>query len=155
MICDPDALDELSAGRLDGARAAAVETHARDCERCRRELEWLRAERDLMRRRAADAPSVQKLWRGVERRLAEQPRRPAQALALALARTLARVALPALVTAAAAVAVIAWSRWRPPLRAPSAQSVTRQIERHIAARGFDRDYAASLASVVIQLEPPP
>ncbi|HZS41695.1 MAG TPA: hypothetical protein VFF06_32920 [Polyangia bacterium] len=149
MICDPDALEELAAGRLSGpddrARAAALEAHARACERCRRELEWLRAERELMQRRAAAAPPQQRLWRGIERRIAETPRRSA----------LGRMALPALMAAAATFAVIWWSRWRPPLRAPSLRSAGAQVERQIAARGYDREYAASLSSVVIQLEPPP
>jgi putative zinc finger protein len=69
--CDMEALEALALGELDEARAREVEAHAADCASCKRELEWLRAERELMSRRAADQePVPPELWRGIEARIA-------------------------------------------------------------------------------------
>lgn len=68
--CDMEALEALALGELDEARAREVEAHAADCASCKRELEWLRAERELMSRRAADQePVPPELWRGIEARI--------------------------------------------------------------------------------------
>ena len=45
--------EELEAVALGEAEGAAVEAHAADCAECARELSWLRAEAQLVRRRPA------------------------------------------------------------------------------------------------------
>ncbi len=68
MSCEPELLELLASGRLDGITAAEVEAHAAGCATCRDELGWLRAERELVVRRAAMAPMPPELWRGIEAR---------------------------------------------------------------------------------------
>src|SRR5262249_9349626 len=64
----------LALGELDSARAREVEAHAAGCASCKRELEWLRAERELMSRRAAQAaPVPADLWRRIEARIHVAP----------------------------------------------------------------------------------
>jgi anti-sigma factor RsiW len=151
MKCNPEVLEELAGGRLDGARAAEVTAHAAGCDDCARELEWLRAERELFARRAASAgaPPAQRLWRGIERRIAETPRRSA----------FSRLALPAVLAAAAALAVVAWNARRVTMEAPTERvaSTSSRVEHRVtgAGHGADGEYAAQLASVVLGLEPPP
>lgn len=69
--CPLDELIALARGELDEARAAEVAAHAAGCEACGAELEWLRAERRLLRERAASpAAPPPHVWQGIERRLA-------------------------------------------------------------------------------------
>src|SRR5207249_7430277 len=77
--CDLEALEALAMGELDEARAAEVEAHAAGCASCKRELEWLRAEREVVSRRAAgESPVPAELWRGIEARIAPAPKRAAR-----------------------------------------------------------------------------
>src|SRR5207247_10713187 len=51
-------LEALALGQLE--RAAEIEQHVKGCAQCARELEWARAERALLSRRAT--PDVRALW---------------------------------------------------------------------------------------------
>jgi hypothetical protein len=77
-VCDHDELEALAAGELSTEVSGEVATHAAGCAQCGEELRWLRAEREVMRRRAAHAPlppnELADLWSGVEARLATRPR---------------------------------------------------------------------------------
>jgi anti-sigma factor RsiW len=74
-----EALEALALGELSEARAQEVEAHAAACASCKRELEWLRAERELMSRRAAQSERLPaELWRGIEARLGSAPVGPAR-----------------------------------------------------------------------------
>ena len=62
-------LDALCSGELPPELGSQVEDHARRCPSCGRELAWLRAERELVARRAAKAPAPDdSIWRKVEER---------------------------------------------------------------------------------------
>jgi len=62
-------LDALCSGELPPELGSQVEDHARRCPSCGRELAWLRAERELVARRAAKAPALgDSIWRKVEER---------------------------------------------------------------------------------------
>jgi anti-sigma factor RsiW len=71
--CNPELLETLALheAALPPAEAAAARAHAATCPDCQRELLWLRAERDLLRRRQqALAPmDLDRLFAGVETRL--------------------------------------------------------------------------------------
>lgn len=77
--CNHEDLETLVDGGLQPEVAAEVSAHAASCAECGEELRWLRAEREVMRRRAARAPlpasDLQQLWNGVESRLEKQPPR--------------------------------------------------------------------------------
>src|SRR5216683_3033642 len=97
-----------AAGELEGAAA-----HVATCVECARELSWLRAERELLARRAEAQPALPPaLWEGVAARLAREPpqtfarsvRRSARGLA---AQRPPRRALAAAVAAACAAAAFA------------------------------------------------
>lgn len=60
-------LDALSARELSSPIEAELRTHARQCARCRHELNWLESERRLFRHRAG-RDEVAALWQGVEAR---------------------------------------------------------------------------------------
>ena len=63
-------LDALCSGELPPELGSQVEDHARRCPACGRELAWLRAERELIARRAAKAPALDKsIWQKVEARV--------------------------------------------------------------------------------------
>jgi len=63
-------LDALCSGELPPELGSQVEDHARRCPSCGRELAWLRAERELVTRRAAKAPALDKsIWQKVEERI--------------------------------------------------------------------------------------
>jgi len=63
-------LDALCSGELPPELGSQVEDHARRCPACGRELAWLRAERELIARRAAKAPALDKsIWQKVEQRV--------------------------------------------------------------------------------------
>jgi len=63
-------LDALSSGELPPELGSQVEDHARRCPSCGRELAWLRAERELIARRAAKTPAIDKsIWQKVEARV--------------------------------------------------------------------------------------
>lgn len=66
--CDHDALDALARGEVIADRAD-LDRHLARCAPCERELAWLRAERDLMRARAAAPTPVEHLWGGISDRL--------------------------------------------------------------------------------------
>jgi len=73
--CQPELLEPLAFGALDGVRAGEVEAHAASCPRCRDRLRWLRAERELMARRIASAPPLpEEMWREIEMRAFGDPR---------------------------------------------------------------------------------
>jgi len=62
-------LDALCSGELPPELGSQVEDHARRCPSCGHELAWLRAERDLVARRAAKAPALdESIWQKVEKR---------------------------------------------------------------------------------------
>jgi hypothetical protein len=101
-VCDPEALEALVADALSPERAAALQTHARTCSDCGRELAWLRAERRLMVERKSAEPGLPAdLWRAVENRIggATPVRRSRPG-----GRFLARLAFPVLTGAAALAA---------------------------------------------------
>src|SRR5256885_16434820 len=76
--CDREALEALALGELDEARAQEAFAHIAGCASCKRELEWLRAERELMSRRAADQePVPPELWRGIEAQITPPVQRSA------------------------------------------------------------------------------
>jgi anti-sigma factor RsiW len=72
--CDLEALEALALGELDEAGAQKVAAHVAQCASCKRELEWLRAERELIARRESE-PVPPALWRGIEARLAPKRER--------------------------------------------------------------------------------
>jgi hypothetical protein len=62
-------LDALCSGELPPELGSQVEDHARRCPSCGHELAWLRAERELVARRAAKTPALDKsIWQKVEER---------------------------------------------------------------------------------------
>ena len=62
-------LDALCPRELPPELGSQVEDHARRCPSCGHELAWLRAERDLVARRAAKAPALdESIWQKVEKR---------------------------------------------------------------------------------------
>lgn len=71
--CNPEVLEALALheAALPEQEAAAARAHAATCPDCQRELLWLRAERDLLRRRQqALAPvDLNRLFTGMETRL--------------------------------------------------------------------------------------
>jgi anti-sigma factor RsiW len=80
MTCDDARLEALAYGELDPQEAAVERAHASHCARCRRELQWLRAERHLVHGRPLRAvpPAVR---RRVEARWPEPRRRGGRWLA--------------------------------------------------------------------------
>jgi hypothetical protein len=96
--CNSSDLEALALGELAPEQAQAVLEHASGCQACRDELAWLRAERDLMARRARQKDDLPpELWRGVERRLAagteRRPRSRAVWVAVTAGFALAAAAL--------------------------------------------------------------
>jgi anti-sigma factor RsiW len=77
--CSHEDLEALVDGGLQPEVASEVSAHAASCAECGEELRWLRAEREVMRRRAARAPlaagDLSHLWSGVESRLDKRPPR--------------------------------------------------------------------------------
>lgn len=71
--CDLEALEALALGELDQASAQNVQAHVAQCASCKRELEWMRAERELIARR--DEPAPVALWQGIEARIAPKRER--------------------------------------------------------------------------------
>jgi anti-sigma factor RsiW len=137
-------LDALCSGELPPELGTQVEDHARRCPSCGRELAWLRAERALIARRAAETPALDKsIWQKVEERAYAplQLRRGRQTLVGAVVA----------VSAAAALAVIV--RPAPPrvpgIAAPDAarQDETARTPPAPAALALDRaegDYRSAL-----------
>jgi hypothetical protein len=138
-------LDALCSGELPPELGTQVEDHARRCPSCGRELAWLRAERALIARRAAQTPALDRsIWQKVEERAYEpiQLRRGRQTLVGAMVA----------VSAAAALAVIV--RPAPPPRAPgiaapdaALQDETARMPPAPAALALDRaegDYRSAL-----------
>lgn len=62
--CRESDLDALLAGELSAEEAGRVGAHASACEACARSLEWLRAERGWMARRARRQPARRALATG-------------------------------------------------------------------------------------------
>lgn len=60
-------LETVAAGEAPPALEAEVVAHARGCQRCRQELQWLKTEQALFRLRAG-RDEVAHLWQGVARR---------------------------------------------------------------------------------------
>lgn len=112
-MCSIEELEALLAGTLDADAAARVEAHAAACATCRDELQWLRAEAELMARRRAAAPEVRpQIWQGIAERLAPPATaadrsRPSAPVPLRRWGLGARVAYVGLVAAAAAAVVVA------------------------------------------------
>ena len=65
-------LEALSRGELETDRSAAIDAHLAECENCRNELSWVRAERGLFSRRSR-APMPPVLWQNLEGRLDAPP----------------------------------------------------------------------------------
>ena len=115
---DFDELEACAMGELGPARAAAVEDHARLCAACGDELRLLKAERALLKERAAAAPPIpDAIWKGVSARLGG-----AEVVSLEAARSRRRPwpFLAAIASAAAAVLVFALVRPGPVPSAPAA-----------------------------------
>jgi hypothetical protein len=78
--CSPEDLEALVEGGLSPEDASEINAHAAACAACGDELQWLRTEREMMRRRAARTPiqadQLDSLWSGVEARLVQKPARP-------------------------------------------------------------------------------
>src|SRR5258708_7743729 len=106
LACAVEDLEELVLGRLGLERARAGEQHVASCESCRRELAWLRTERQLLEGRAEEASRLApEVWRGVAERIA--PREPAWREWLSRARVRLVGGGLALATAAAALMLYA------------------------------------------------
>lgn len=67
-------LETVAAGEAPPALEAEVAAHARGCQRCRQELQWLKTEQALFRLRAG-RDEVAHLWQGVARRRGFAPPR--------------------------------------------------------------------------------
>ena len=91
-------LEELEAVALGEAEAAGVDAHVASCAECARELSWLRAEAQLMRRRPAPQVSPE-LWDRVQQRV-HAP------IPISRARRRTWVGAAVAVAAAAALAVV-------------------------------------------------
>ena len=137
-------LDALSSGELPPELASQVEDHARRCPSCGRELGWLRAERSLVERRAAEMPALDpSIWEKVqERAYAPLPLRRAR-------RTLVGAVLAMSAAAALAVIVRPSRSPLPGLAAPDAalEDETAEIPPPPAAAALDRaegDYRSAL-----------
>ena len=86
---------------LEALERGEAEEHVASCEECKKELAWLRAERDLFARRReqeAGAPTAA-LWRKVEERVARRGRSGGRLALVAVA-----------LTAAAVIVVTVWPR---------------------------------------------
>jgi hypothetical protein len=122
--CDLEGLEALVAEALPAERASELQTHARTCASCTRELQWLRTERRLMSERKVAEPGLPPdLWRGVERRIAAAggAGHPARPGFFARWRPFARLAFPVL-TGAAALATAVVLHLRNPESPPPATS---------------------------------
>jgi Putative zinc-finger len=116
-MCSIEELEALVAGTLEADAAARVQTHVDGCASCREELQWLRAEAELMaRRRDRHADVSPALWEGIEARLMRPPAPAASAVSAPTATPVraarrwglgARIAYGGLVTAAAAAVIVA------------------------------------------------
>jgi predicted anti-sigma-YlaC factor YlaD len=138
-----EALEALALGELDETRAREVEAHAADCASCKRELEWLRAERELMSRRAADQePVPPELWRGIEARIAP----PAQPQSHRWVWVGGAVAI-----AAAAALLLVWRQprhegpvvYRPDAGAPVGKH--HKLDPKTALDNAEREYAQAIS----------
>lgn len=76
-----DTLDHLVSGELPADDALPFQRHLASCANCRREVEWMRAERTLMaaRARARHVPRAHLLAAVQSRRLAARHRLPVRA----------------------------------------------------------------------------
>jgi hypothetical protein len=92
-------LEAFAAGQLGAEEAATLSAHVKTCDECRRELEWLKVEQNLMVERATRTEVSDDLWRRVEEKLTTVSPMPLRARRWA--------AMPfALGTAAVAAAVL-------------------------------------------------
>jgi hypothetical protein len=68
FACEPELLEDLARGRLDGMKIVELEAHVAGCASCKRELQWLVAERELAMKRAAteSASRLPAIWQKVE-----------------------------------------------------------------------------------------
>lgn len=66
-------LEALVAGTLDEDRSILISAHTDDCAACGRELDWLRAERELFAQRARGVPPSE-VWDQIEARIANRIR---------------------------------------------------------------------------------
>ena len=67
MTCHPT-IEELEAVALGEGESPEVRAHAEQCSECARELAWLRAESQLVRRRA-QPPLNPELWQRIDERI--------------------------------------------------------------------------------------
>ena len=106
-VCDLEALEALVADTLSPGRASEVQSHARSCVDCGRELAWLRTERRLMTERKNAEPGLPPdLWRQVESRIAGTEAARAPARPPGRGGFLARFAFPVFTGAAALAAAL-------------------------------------------------
>jgi hypothetical protein len=79
MSCETERLEKMLDGDLAAEEFRETETHLAGCGDCRRELDWLRAERRLMsERRHGVGPLPPAMWAAIEARVA-QKRTPVEA----------------------------------------------------------------------------
>jgi hypothetical protein len=114
--------DELEAAALGGEARPEILAHAEKCAECARELAWLRAEAQLVRRRPQPALRPE-IWRAIEERV-HAP------IPISRARRFRPVlAAAAAVAAAAALAVVV----RPPRPAPVGGQGDAAVSDEVAA----------------------
>jgi hypothetical protein len=148
--CDLEALEALVADRLAPERAVEVQAHARACDDCAHELDWLRTERRWMTARKNAEPALPaELWQGVEGRLA-QPRGLNRVFGRLRAARPFRFVLPVLTGAAAAAAAIlllVHGRGETPVLVQEVRPATNEVSSAGLAAGLP---TAAAGSGVIQ-----
>jgi hypothetical protein len=112
-MCSLEDLEALVEDQLDDEATARVTAHLAECAACRDELQWLRAEAELMaRRRQQQPPVAPAVWQNIAERIA-QPETAAVASGNVVPLKAkrwglgARVAYGGLLAAAAAAVVLA------------------------------------------------
>jgi len=114
-------IEALERGELDEARAAQLRAHLEGCAACRRDRDWLRAERAFARNRPARDPGHDALWNKIELQLEPKPPQPSWW------RTW--LWLPTGVSlAAATVMLVLWTSHTPPMIARPAMPLDAAVK---------------------------
>ncbi|MFL5312884.1 MAG: hypothetical protein ACJ79H_20825 [Myxococcales bacterium] len=142
-MSDHPTFEELEKAASGGEDRPEVVAHAAKCAECAREVAWLRAEAQLVRRRA-QPPVRPEIWRAIEERIhAPIPISRAR-------RFRPMLAAAAAVAAAAALAVVVRPRNPPPAGGPLDASVSDEVAAETdpkARQALDRaavDYRSAL-----------